>query len=132
MSSLLQRFTENPKKLFLIDATGALISIFFLGFVLRIFESAFGMPSHALLLLAVMPVFFAAYDYYCYFFLKGNWRPYLNGIAFANLAYCCVTIHHMIFYYENLTNLGLGYFLVELLIILILVVIELKVTRIPI
>lgn len=129
MSWLLQRFTENPKKLFFLDATGALISVFFLGFVLRKFEIIFGMPSDVLLLLALLPIFFAVYDYCCYFFLKDNCRPYLKGIAFANLVYCCITILHVIFHYQSLTILGLGYFLVEIVIILILVAVELKAVR---
>ncbi|MFS4494188.1 hypothetical protein [Maribacter sp. 2308TA10-17] len=111
----------SPKKLFLIDATGALISAFFLGVILRRYESTFGMQSDILLFLALLPILFAAYDYYCYFFLKTNWRSYLKGIAIANLIYCCITITLVVFHYQSLTILGLSYFLLELLVIAIIV-----------
>lgn len=116
----------NPKQLFLIDGIGALVSAFFLGIVLVRFESLIGMPKNILYFLAVLPCLFAVYSIYCHFLVKHSWRTFLKGIAIANLSYCVLTVSLVFIHYENLTVLGLGYFLVELVIIGILVTYELR------
>lgn len=129
MSSLLQRLTTNPKKLFLIDGIGALVSIFFLGVVLVWLDDKIGMPINVLYILASLPIFFAIYSFCCYFLLKSNWRPYLKGIAILNLMYCLLTIGLLFFYDHNLTFLGWTYFILELLVIVIIAGIELKASK---
>jgi len=119
----------SQKKLFLIDAIGALISIFFLGFVLVYLEEKIGMPKNVLYLLASLPVFFAIYSFSCYFFLKNNWSRFLKGIALMNLLYCFLTIGILFYYDHNLTVLGWTYFIVELIILLVLIAIEFKTSR---
>lgn len=116
----------DTKKLFVIDALGALLSSFLLGVVFRRFESTFGMPKDILLVLALLPILFIAYDYYAYFNVKENWRPYLKGIAFLNSIYCCITVGLVIYHYERLTFWGVGYFVAELLIIAVVITLELK------
>jgi len=117
----------DPKKLFLIDALGALVSAFFLGVVLVRFNSLIGMPIETLYVLATLPCFFAVYSFYCYFFVKSNWRPFLKIVAVVNLMYCCLTISLMFFYSVKLELWGWAYFVVEILVIITLVSIELKV-----
>ena len=50
----------NPKKLFLIDGFGAIISAFLLGVVLVKFEEKIGVPVSVLYLLATIPLFFCS------------------------------------------------------------------------
>ena len=114
------------KKLFLIDGLGAIISAFMLGIVLVNFENVFGMPKNILYLLSIIPCFFAVYSFYCYFKSLNNWRFYLKTIAIANLLYCLLTISLVIHLYEKPTFLGLIYFILELIVIGVLIIIELK------
>lgn len=122
-----KRLITNPKKVFLIDAIGALISAFFLGIILVQFNSQIGMPIKTLYILAVLPCFFTVYSFSCYFFLKRNWRPFLRGIAIANSMYCFSTIGLMIFHFQELSGLGLFYFIAELIALLVLIRFEFKV-----
>ncbi|MEO1260508.1 MAG: hypothetical protein AAFZ15_17055 [Bacteroidota bacterium] len=115
-----------PKKLFLIDGIGALLSAFLLGAIWTRFENIFGMPRSALYILALLPCFFAIYDFICYFKIKENWSPFLKVIAFANLLYCLISIGFLFNHYQQLTVLGLIYFFLELLIVILLAGIELK------
>lgn len=114
----------NPKRLFVIDGSGALLSAFFLAIVLVKLD--IGMPNNILYFLAALPCIFALYSFGCYFLIKSNWPPYLKGIALANLFYCCLTIGLIAHFYENLTTLGFCYFLLELLVVGILITIELR------
>jgi hypothetical protein len=120
--------STNRQRLFLIDGLGALLSAFFLGIVLVRFETTFGMPQNILCFLAALACLFAVYSFCCYIFIKDNWRPYLRSIAIANLTYCCITFGLIVTCYESLTILGVGYFVVELLILGILVAVEFKMT----
>ena len=117
----------NPRQLFLIDGLGALLSTFLLGVILVKFEYLFGMPKKELYFLAAIPFFFAIYDFICYWKNPDNWRPFLKVIAIANLIYCCISIAVVFYSYQKLTNLGLSYFLLELVIVFIIVAIELKI-----
>jgi len=103
-----------------------MVSAFFLGVVLVAFEPLVGMSKETLYVLAVIPCFFMVYSFGCYFFLKANRKPFLRGIAIANLLYCFVTIWLLYCRYDSLTFWGCGYFLLELLILGILIRAELK------
>lgn len=118
--------TMNPKKLFLLDGFGALLSAFLLGVILTRFENTFGMPANALYFLAFLPCIFALYDFSCYLKLAKNQGSFLRVIAMANLVYCCISIGLMIQHFSSLTPLGLSYFVVEIAIIIFLAFIELK------
>lgn len=121
----LQAFLPNVSRLFLLDGLGALLSAFFLGIVLVRFEAVFGMPGNTLHFLAIVAGVFAVFSLTMHFRTPNNWRPYLMAIAVVNLLYCCLTIALVIFYQQQLTLFGIGYFLLEIMIILILVWIEL-------
>lgn len=123
---IINKMVLRPKQLFLLDGIGALVSAFSLGVILVQFESYFGMPQRELYFLAIAACFFAIYSFSCYFRLRKNWSPFLRFIAIVNLVYCAITFGLMINLYEKLTTLGLIYFLLELVIIIIIVIIELK------
>lgn len=116
----------NPKRLFLIDGIGALVSMFFLGVVLVWLEDKIGMPIQVLYFLAVLPSFFAVYSFSCHYFLTNNWKPFLRGIAILNLLYCCLTISLLFYYNHHLTILGWTYFIVELIVLFVLITVEFK------
>ncbi len=119
-------FSLKPKNLFLLDGIGAFLSAFLLAVVLVRLDHIIGMPPMALYILALFPVIFLIYDFCCYFWVKEKWVPYIKMIAIANLLYCMISISAVIYHYQKLTQLGITYFLLEVVVIIFLVRIELK------
>ena len=130
IAKIIQTASKNPRQLFLIDGLGAIVTAFLTGIVLVYFESFFGMPKSILIPLALVACGFSVYSLTCYFTNIRNWQFLLRIIAVANLLYCGVTMGFVVYYFELLTSFGLLYFLSELLIIVVLVMIEWKVAKI--
>lgn len=126
---LMTYFIENPRKLFLVDGIGALLSTFLLGVVLVKFERFFGIPPSTLYFLAALPILFASYDFYCH--QKGGARigVFLKGIAIMNLLYCCISLGFAFYHSDTITVWGWVYILIEILIVTSLAVAELIVAR---
>ncbi|REH43934.1 hypothetical protein C7448_11241 [Tenacibaculum gallaicum] len=129
IKQLLKSLTLTPKKLFLIDGLGAVISTFLLGVVLVNFESIIGIPPSTLYLLAVLPIFFTIYDFYSYQKTYNELKPFLKGIAILNLLYCCLSIGVAFYHFKTITSIGWGYILVEVSIIIILSIVELTIAK---
>ncbi|HMQ02493.1 MAG TPA: hypothetical protein PKD26_01070 [Pyrinomonadaceae bacterium] len=108
----------DPKRIFLIDGIGALITATLLLAILAQFESTFGMPRRILFLLAGIACIFAVYSLACYIKLRDNWTPFLRAIAIANLAYCVLTLTMVIVYRAEVTRLGVAYFIAEISVVL--------------
>ena len=123
---MLTNITSTPKLVFLLDCLGALLSAFLLGVALPSFQPIFGMPRQILYSLAALAGLFAIYSFWNYRWFKENWRPYLRGIAIVNLLYCCLTAALVIYFREELTKLGLLYFLLEMVVIMVVVILEFK------
>jgi len=119
----------NPKKLFLIDGLGAILSAFLLGVVLVKYEVIFGIPYLTLYFLATIPIFFTIYDFYCYRKIYQKTGLFLKGIAVMNLIYCCISIALASYHFKTITSLGWIYILIETIIIALLAIIEFKVGR---
>lgn len=114
---VLNKLTSNPQAIFLIDALGACLTAFLLAVVLARFEPYFGMPPKVLYGLSLAACLLAIYSFSCYFFKPKNWKIYLKIIAVVNLVYCCMTMGLVVFYWQQMTVLGLGYFGGEVLVI---------------
>ncbi|MEQ8472671.1 MAG: hypothetical protein RIC35_15875 [Marinoscillum sp.] len=95
-------------------------------FVLVPFQEYFGMPIFILLCLGGVALLFAIYSFSCYQFLGSDHSYFLRGIAVANFLYMIVTVSLVVALWDELTYLGIGYFILESGVILSLVVIELK------
>jgi len=117
----------NAKQLFLLDGVGAVVTALMLGVVLTTFQSTFGMPTDILVGLALIAAGFAAFSLTCHFRDKGP--AHLLVIAAANSAYCVVTLGLVLTLHEDLTWLGMAYFLGEIVIILGLVALEVTTAR---
>lgn len=126
MNNILKQLALKPKILFLIDSLGALVTAFFLFFILRTFHAHFGMPQTILIYLSIVAIVFCLYSITCFLFLNNNWQPFLRIISIANLLYCCLTIGLVLYYYQRLTVLGMTYFSIEIIVICMLVFVELK------
>lgn len=127
IKSTIKYFSKTPRTLFLLDGLGATLTTFSLFFILRHFYDHFGMPTYILTYLSIIGLVYCAYSMSCYFLLKGNWTPFLRAISIGNLLYCVLTMVLIYYYFNDLTRLGLTYFLLEVSIIVLLVYIELKV-----
>lgn len=119
----------KPRNLFLIDGLGAILSAVMLGVVLVALNSYIGLSSNTLYILAVIPIFFALYDFVVYLVNSKNWRPYLRIIAIANLLYCVFSIVILFTHLDSLKLLGWIYFVGELIIVGGLAIYELRVAN---
>ena len=125
---LITKAELNPKKLFLIDGFGAILSAFLLGVVLVKFEEIFGIPTSVLYFLATIPIFFVIYDVFCYQkHLKIG--ILLKGIAVLNILYCCISIGLISYHFSSITILGWTYIIVEIILVSFLAMIEFRVGR---
>ncbi|WP_299121459.1 hypothetical protein [uncultured Tenacibaculum sp.] len=129
INSLITNIQQNPKKLFLIDGFGAILSTFMLGVILVQFEALFGIPSSALYILAIIPLFFILYDIYSFKQKYSKTGVLLKGIAILNLLYCCISFGFAVYHFHLITYIGWLYILIEITIILLLAFIEFKTGR---
>lgn len=121
---LFQQLSAYPRRIFLIDGVGAVLTAFLLCVVLASFQSFFGMPVRVLYVLGAVAVVFAAYSFSCYCWLKRNHRSFLAAIIIANLLYAVLSLGLVIYYFPQLSSWGLLYFAGEIIVILVLVSIE--------
>jgi len=120
---------KKLKQLFLLDGIGALLSAILLGCVLTRFESFFGIPKSTLYFLATLPCFFALYDFYCYYKIDKNLGKYLKLIAIVNILYCILSLGFGFYHYQKITLFGWAYIIIEIIIVLVLAIIELKMAK---
>ena len=93
------------------------------------FVTLFGIPKSTLYFLATLPCLFAIYDFYCYFKNNKNFKKNIKTIAYVNITYCCLSIILAIHHNNVITNLGWTYIIIEILIVYMLAMIELKVSN---
>ena len=117
------------KKIFLIDAIGALLSSIFLSLTFYKFYEDFGLPKEVFFILAVIPIFYCFNSFTNYFKNVSKLTSKLKIIAFANLAYCLLTISLCIYYSKSITLIGLTYFCLEIIIVVILSIYELQIAK---
>ncbi|KAB1159385.1 hypothetical protein F7018_03475 [Tenacibaculum aiptasiae] len=127
LNSLLTKIQQHPKKLFLIDGFGAILSSFMLGVVLVRFEALFGIPSSVLYILAIVPLFFTLYDIYSFKQKYSKTGVLLKGIAILNLLYFCISLGFAVYHFHLITYIGWLYILTEITIILLLAFAEFSV-----
>jgi hypothetical protein len=127
LSTAIDFFSNHPRKLFLADAIGAILSALLLILILANFETFFGLPKHILYKLAILPILFSIYSFGCYLLNPARWQFFLRNIAIANILYCGITLVLVVAFYHGLSSYGIAYFLLEVPVILFLSIIELRV-----
>ena len=115
---------NRPKIIFLIDGIGAVITAVLLLLILFKFQSSFGMPEKPILYLSGIALFYAFSSLSFYFKTTENIIPYIKYMVIANTLYCLLSAVFVYYNFSALTSLGLGYFSVEIFVIMILVGIE--------
>jgi hypothetical protein len=116
----------NSSKIFLIDASGALVSIILL-FILYLFEDYFGMPKNIISVFIGIAAILFLYSTIIYLLSPKTWRTYLTVVAMLNICYSVFTIYHVFLCFEKLTLYGKLYFVGEVLVIIVLSFYELKI-----
>jgi hypothetical protein len=124
---VLHALTAQPRRVFLLDGFGALLTAAGLLLVLMRFERSFGVPAGVIAPLAA--VVFALYSLSCWaVYRQVGRRPraFLVAIALANAGYCIVTWALAFAHRAEVTPLGFAYFAAESVIVTLVVTLELK------
>jgi hypothetical protein len=130
VNNIIDFFSRKPKALFLLDGLGAALTAFSLFVILRNYSDYFGMPVNILTYLSVIGLVYCVYSMCCCLLLKDHWTLYLRIIAISNFLYCILIVTFLYSYYNDLTRIGVIYFLGEIFIIMSLVYIELRAANI--
>lgn len=125
-NSIINNLITNPKRLFLWDGIGGLISAFMLYVVLTDFS---GMPPRTLNQLAAIALFCCVYSLSCYAFVKSRWKKFMTFIAVFNGCYCVLTLVMMVINFTELEPAGTIYFIAEIAIIAKLAITEFQSVR---
>lgn len=121
--------TVDPRKIFLLDAIGALLTASLLFLVVRKYALLFGVPPTWSKMLAGIALALSVYSFCCYFLAGDKWKLLMKIIAVCNMLYCCITLAIILMLTETITTLGIAYFLIEIAVILALVIFELRIVR---
>ena len=119
----------DQKNIFLFDGIGAVLSFSLMFFLIAQFESFFGLPQKSAYFLAIFPVFYMIYSFYNHFRPSKYWRPNLKLIIIANILYCFISIGVFMYDVDLLSQYGIVYFILEVLVIIGVVVLELGVLK---
>lgn len=100
-----------------------------LGVVLVSLQEYIGIPVATLYLLAAIPCVFALLDIYFYNASGLKTRRNLRIVAACNVAYCVLSTVFGFQHAESITILGITYITIEIFIVLILAVLEVRVSN---
>ncbi len=113
----------SPRQIFIIDASGALLSAIML-WIISLLHSFFSVPETLFQQLIYIPLVFACYSFVCAYINPPTWKRWLLIIAASNIVYALYSLALAYKYSNELTTLGVIYFIVEALIIFTLVYLE--------
>lgn len=121
----------KPKKLFLIDAIGALISSTFIAFGVFYLDDFIRMPKKILIILCLIPVlyFFYSFTYYLKAYKNEKLKNPLKIIAISNLCYSVLTLSLLFYFFPKITVLEMTYFILEVMILIVLSIAELNASK---
>jgi hypothetical protein len=126
MNQILHKLQKNPKKVFLIDALGAFISLFSFLCILTPLQVYFGTPTAVLSVLSICAIVLFVYSFSCYKWIQLHWKPYLKIIIIINSLYTAFSIGLIFYHFNQLTFLGFSYFCIEIGIIFMLIYLEIR------
>ncbi|MFQ3213015.1 MAG: hypothetical protein ACJAT1_001287 [Marivirga sp.] len=114
------------KKIFLLDASGALLSTLCLGVFLPYYRHLIDLPFHSLYILATIASIIFSYSFCCLLLPLKHPAFWLKLLVLLNLTYMFYTIFMIYQHLHTISHLGLMYFMVETIILIILVRFEWK------
>lgn len=122
-------FVRKPYQIFLLDALGALSTALLLLLLVAPLEGFFKMPVAIVYQLSAAAGLFVLYSMACWLRKPRRWRPYLMAIIVANCLYCVLTGSLMLYHFDILSIWGIAYFLGEIVVIGLVVVLEVALLR---
>lgn len=125
--TIISYFIIKPKAIFLVDSIGAFLSAFCLLIISRFYINYFGINPSILQLLTILPIVFCIFSACCYLLVKRSYKPFIQIIALANLLYGLITLILMGTQFAEITFLGLSYFVLELMILVLIILLEFKI-----
>ena len=129
IKELINNLKKNPKKVFLMDAWGAIISLFSFWSILYPLEIYFGVPKTVLLKLSIIAICLFIYSFASFKLIKQNHKPFLKIIILLNSLYILFSIGLIFYYFKQLSFLGISYFVIEIAVILGVLFVEVKVYK---
>jgi hypothetical protein len=126
--AIIENLISNPKKVFLLDGAGALVTGLLLIVVVIPLHKKFGLPQNALYWLSAIAGLFSVYSIYCAYLKNDQWKR-LAAISIANCFYCILTALILLNFTKTVTPLGFAYFTTEIIIIIGLVLLEIRAVK---
>jgi hypothetical protein len=130
ISSLINKFKTQPRRIFLFDGLGAVITILFLRIILVQLNDLVGIPISTLTILASLPMAFILIDVVGYVFFERIGPLVLKLIMTLNISYCFLSLYFGWLDFASITWLGWTYLMIEILIIVGVVLLENRVLKI--
>lgn len=114
------------KRIFLLDAFGALLSTLSLGIVLPFYRHFIQLPLHTLYVLATVATILFIYSFSCYLRTLKYPTKWLKLLVFFNISYAFYTLSILWSYWHQISLIGIAYFATEIIILILLVRFEWK------
>lgn len=115
--------------LFMVDAIGALLSSLLLFAIAKKFSLSFGLSESVLVKLSFVALLMAFYSTLCYISIKHRWKSFLISVSLINFIYCTITFLVLIYYWSEITALGIVYLSAEIMVILLLAFFEVSTAK---
>jgi hypothetical protein len=120
----------DVRKLFLLDASGALISCLLIGFLQIPHVEVFGIPPSAFRILLILAIGLMLFSSLCYFFLNtAQLKSFLRKLAWMNTTYLFITLFFIIQYSHQIRMTGWIYYSLEVMVMSLLIVVEYRYSR---
>jgi hypothetical protein len=120
----------DVRKLFLLDASGALISSLLIGFLQIPHVEVFGIPPSAFRILLILAIGLMLFSSLCYFFLNtAQLKSFLRKLAWMNTTYLFITLFFIIQYSHQIRMTGWIYYSLEVMVMSLLIVVEYRYSR---
>lgn len=132
LKKLIQGWASRPGRIFFIDGLGALLTATLLIAIVIPLRNEFGLPQNELFTLSAAAFILSIFSFSCALVRSNKWRLLLTVVYIANCIYCLCTVVLLMNSFNSVTLLGFAYFGGELFIILILVYLEIMITRIEV
>lgn len=126
-NSFIKRIKDTPKRIFLIDSLGALLTTLFLLIIYALLLQNVVPFINYFYTLPLISFLLFIYSINCYFFIKQEWKKFLKVIIIGNTFYGLYSLGFLLVNLRKLDSLIITYFIVELVIIGLLVRFERKI-----
>ena len=129
LSRYIQYFTKKPKHLFLTDAVGAILTAISWLVWKLLFAEQFKFHSDVLngLIFYAIAMFSASLQFYL--FAKKDFGRCINFLVFGNVGFVFILINLLYFFWNEISICPKFYMVLEILVISILVLLEVKVKK---